>query len=164
MKATSALLALGLLTSVVAKSATSFVVGRAISEYDDVRIEPTPEEVCPPDTICLFGWSRWTLDIDRSLVGPAVQGRIHAVHMQHTTHNRAYFRRLHHFALEFLADPSERKRLHADYKLLDFLDEKRMLCTNVDPKGSGIPTDDIYAGTGEDSYKFCFADPGYRDK
>src|ERR1700744_2936642 len=104
MKLASALVVLGLLASAVGNAATSFVVGRAVSEDDDVRIEESPDEVCPSDAICLFGWSRWTLDIERSLAGPAVKGRIHAVHMQHTTHNSSYFRRLHHFALEYIAD------------------------------------------------------------
>lgn len=164
MKLTSILVALGLLASAVGNAATSFVIGRAISENDDVRIEESPAEVCPPDAICFFGWSRWTLNIERSLAGPAVKGRIHAVHMQHTTHNPSYFRRLHQFALEYIADSSERQRLHADYKLLDLVDEKRMLCTKVDPKSAGIPADDVYAGTTEDSYKFCFVDPDHKER
>lgn len=164
MRAAPTFVALGLLIGGIANAATSFVIGRAISEYDDVRIEPSPEEICPPDAICLFGWSRWTLDIERSFSGPPVRGRIHAVHMQHTSHNPSSFRKLRHFALEYIADSSERKRLHADYKLLDLLDEKQMLCTEVDPKDAGIPANDVYIGTGDDSSKYCFVDPIHRDQ
>jgi hypothetical protein len=164
MKVVSTFTALGFLVSAVGNAATSFVIGRALSEDDHVGIEKSPEEVCPPDAICLFGWSRWTLDIERSLAGPAIKGRIHAVHMQHTTHNRSYFSKPHQFALEYIADPSERKRLHADYKLLDLVDQKPMLCTKVDPQSAGIPADDIYAGTTDDSYKFCFVDPSHKER
>ncbi len=164
MKVDSTLVALALFVSATATADTSFVVGRAISEYDDVRIEESPDEVCPPDAICLFSWSRWTLDIERSLSGPAVKGRIFAVHMQHTRHRRSYFRGPHQFALEYISDASERKRLHADYKLLDLLDEKRMLCTRIDPQTAGIPANDVYAGTTENSYKFCFVDPGHNER
>jgi hypothetical protein len=164
MKLASTLVALGLLVSATGNAGTSFVIGRAISEDDDVRIEQSADEVCPPDAICLYGWSRWTLNIERSLSGPAVKGRIHAVHMQHTTHNHSYFHGLHQFALEYIADASERKRLHADYKLLDLVDEKMMLCTKVDPQSAGIPAGDVYAGTTEDSYKFCFVDPDHKQR
>jgi hypothetical protein len=164
MKLASSLVALGLLVSANGNAGTSRVIGRAISEDDDVRIEQSADEVCPPDAICLYGWSRWTLDIERSLSGPAVTGRIHAVHMQHTTHNHFYFHGLHQFALEYIADASERKRLHSDYKLLDLVDEKRMLCTKVDPQSAGIPADDVYAGTTEDSYKSCFVDPDHKQR
>lgn len=162
MKVISNLAALGLLVSAIGNAATSFVVGRALSEDDDVRIEESPEEVCPTDVICLFGWSRWTLEIERSLAGPPVKGRIHAVHMQHTKHNRSYFHKLRRFALEYIEEPSERKRLHADYKLLDLVDEKQMLCTRVNPESAGISADDVYAGTTDDSYKFCFVDPSHK--
>jgi hypothetical protein len=164
MKVASTLVALGFLVSATVNAAPSFVIGKAISEDDDVQIELSPDEVCPPDAICLFGWSRWTLEIERSLSGPAVRGRIHAVHMQHTTHNRSYFHRLHYFALEYITDAPERKRLHADYKLLDLVDEKRMLCTKVEPQSAGIPADDVYAGTTDDSYKFCFVDPDHKEQ
>jgi hypothetical protein len=39
------------------------------------------------------------------------------------------------------------------------VDEKRMLYANVDPQSAGIPADDVYVGTTENSYKFCFVDP-----
>jgi hypothetical protein len=163
MKLASLFLVVGLLGGATANAGTSLVFGRAISEDDDVEIKPTPEEVCPPDAFCLFGWSRWTLNIDRSFAGPNVKGRIHAVHMQHTTHNRTFFNRLHVFALEYIDDSAERMRLHADYKLLDLIDEKAMFCTNTDPKRAGIPPEDIYAATTDDTYKFCFVDPNRKE-
>jgi hypothetical protein len=151
MKLASILVTLGLFVNATANAATSFVVGRALSKDDDVRIEQSPDEVCPPNAICLFGWSRWTLKIERSLAGPAVKGRIHAVHMQHTTHIPSYFNRLHEFALEYIADSAERERLHAEYKLLDLVDERRMLWTNVMPQSAGISDDEVYAGPTEGS-------------
>lgn len=163
MKLPSLFLVVSLLVGATANGATSLVFGRAISEDDDVEIKPTPEEICPPDAFCLFGWSRWTLNIQRSVVGPNVKGRIHAVHMQHTTHNRAFFKRLHLFALEYIDDSAERTRLHAEYKLLDLIEEQMMLCTNTDPKKVGIPPEDIYAATTDDTYHFCFVDPVTRN-
>ena len=161
MKRASLFVAVCLLAGSAANGATSFVLGTAVSEDDKVDIKPTAEEVCPPAAICLFGWSRWTLEIRRSFVGPVVKGRIYAVHVQHTTHNPNYFKELHIFALEYIEDSAERVRLHADYKL-DLIDEKQMLCTDADPKKAGIPASDIYSATTDDSYRFCFRDPRHK--
>ena len=161
MNATRIFVFVCLLVSSVANGATSFVFGKALSEDDDVEIKLTAEEVCPPDAICLFGWSRWTLKIQRSFAGPNINGRIHAVHWQHTTHNRAYFKALHLFALEHIEDPAERARLHAEYKM-DLVDERKMISTDTDPKVVGIARSEIYSATSDDSYKFCFTDPDKR--
>jgi len=50
-----------------------------------------------------YGWVAGTLDIERSLSGPAVKGRIHAVHMQPTHTISPIFRGLHQFALDILS-------------------------------------------------------------
>jgi len=76
----------------------TFVLNHLLTRY----VRPTPS--------AFMGGVAGLLDIERSLSGPAVKGRIHAVHMQHTTHNHSYFRGLHQFALEYIADASERKR------------------------------------------------------
>jgi len=46
----------------------------------------------------------------------------------------------------------------------DLVDAKQMLCTKVDPKSAGIPADDVYAGSTDDSYKFCFVDPDHKER
>src|SRR5687768_18600679 len=84
--------ALGGLSS-LAQSEPSLSLGRAISQFDDVEIVETPEERCPPESICLRSWSRWTLDVKQTLAGPKVTGRIHVVMMQHAPMAPSLFKR-----------------------------------------------------------------------
>jgi hypothetical protein len=158
----SAILAAVLLVGEVAHADTSLAVGYAISQYDKADIKDSPDEVCQPDEICLFGWSRWTLNIQRTISGPSVKGRIYAVHMQHVSYNRAYFSRLRLFVLEYIKEPAERERLHADYKLLALPAEQRMICGDTNPQRAGISADDVYAGVTGDANYFCFIDPRYK--
>jgi hypothetical protein len=141
----------------------SIVVGKAISEFDDVKIVPSEDEVCPEDAICLQGWSRWTIKVSQTLQGPAVKpGIVHVVHMQHTTHDPSKFKKLHLFILEYIAEPAERSRLHADYKLIDLLEERQMLCAYSDPKQEGIQAEGVYVLQTNDYTEYCFTAADHR--
>jgi hypothetical protein len=146
--------------SLPALADTSLVLGRAISQFDDVQIRLTPEEICPLDAICLWAWSRWTLETKQTISGPAVpNGRTYAIKMQHTSVVDSTFKKPLLFILEHIDDPDERKRLHADYKLLDITAAEAMICTRTDPKLLDVPQDDIYRQDSEDGTQFCFRDP-----
>lgn len=147
-------------TSLSAFADASLVVGMAISQSDDVKIQPTKDEVCPPNSICLQGWNRWTLDTTGTVSGPVVpNGRTYVVKMQHAPVADSTFKRQLLFVLEQIEDPAERIRLHADYKLLDIASPESMICTATDPSRFGVPQKDIYRREDRDSTTFCFRGP-----
>lgn len=150
--------ALATLSSLV-QAETSLSLGRAISQFDDVEIVETPEERCPPESICLRGWSRWTLDVKQTLAGPKITGRIHVVMMQHTEIVGSLFKKELLFVLERIDDPAERKRLHADYKLLEFTYSQPTYCMSSDPAQWGIPRDRISKQDNDGEVAYCFPDP-----
>jgi hypothetical protein len=143
----------------LASADVSLTLGKAISQSDNVDIQLTPEETCPPDWICLRGWSRWTLDIKQTIVGPTVKGRTYVVMMQHAPVVDSTFQRQLLFVLEHIDDPAERTRLHADYKLLDITDPEAMICTSTDPARLGVSPEDIYRQENGEDVTFCFRDP-----
>jgi hypothetical protein len=143
----------------IAQAETSLVIGRAVSQIDDVDIQLKPEEVCPPESICLRSWSRWTLSINSTILGPVVSGRTYVVMRQHAPVVDSTFEKDLIFVLEHIGEASERQRLHADYKLLEMTEPEQMICTSADPASLGVPSDDIYRqGQGEDVTS-CFRDP-----
>jgi hypothetical protein len=143
----------------VARADSSLAVGRAISQFDAVDIQLKPEEMCPPDAICLRSWSRWTLNIKSTISGPVVKGRTYVVMMQHAPVVDWTFKKDLLFVLEHIDDASERKRLHADYRLLDMTEPEQMICTSTDPAHLGVSADDIYRQSEADDVTFCFRDP-----
>jgi hypothetical protein len=150
--------------SSLARAETSLSLGKAISQFDDVHIEETPEERCPADAICLRGWSRWTLDVKQTLAGPRVNGRIHVVMMQHAPMADSLFEKELLFVLEHIDNPAERKRLHADYKLLEFTYAETLYCTSSDPRQWGVPSDRIRKQQSDDEVSYCFPDPRVSDE
>jgi len=148
----------------LAQAEMTLSLGKAISQIDNVHIEETPEERCPPDYICLRGWSRWTLEVEETLAGPVVKGRIHVVMMQHSPMDESVFKRKLLFVLERIDDAAERKRLHADYKLLELSEPAMMYCTRTDPGQWKVPSDRIYRQDSDDDVSFCFPDPRSVDK
>jgi hypothetical protein len=142
-----------------AQAETSLVIGRAVSQIDDADIQLKPEEVCPPESICLRSWSRWTLNIKGTLLGPEVNGRTYVVMMQHAPVVDSTFKRDLLFVLEHIDEPSERQRLHADYKLLEMTEPEQMICMSADPANLGVPSDDIYRQVEGEDITSCFRDP-----
>lgn len=142
-----------------AQAENSLVIGRAVSQLDDVDIQLRADEVCPPDSICLRSWSRWTLNIKGTITGPVVKGRTYVVMMQHAPVVNSTFKKDLLFVLEHIDEASERQRLHADYKLLQMTEPEQMICMSVDPAGLGVPSDDIYRQSEGEDVTYCFRDP-----
>ncbi len=63
------------------------------------------------------------------------------------------------FVLEYIADAAERKRLHAEFKLLVMSAPATMFCTSSDPRQWKIPPDLIYSQNNDGDVSFCFPDP-----
>jgi hypothetical protein len=72
---------------------------------------------CPDDGICLHTWWKAVIQVERSLRGSPLSGRITAAVMQHTAMNAQYRKAVRYFVLETIEDPSMRKKLRAGYYL-----------------------------------------------
>jgi hypothetical protein len=148
---------LALLGSASAEGANSLVLGRALESHflEDagsacVEIEPIGNGL---ESICLHGWARWKIEITRTVGGAKLRGRVHAAWAQHTQMQRHYQKRIRLFALQPIADPELRKRLHSDFFLLDMSQE--MYCMSQDPLSFGLAeAQSVSDADGEREY--CF--------
>ncbi len=150
----ASLCAVGL--SQTARGADSVVWGRALKN------EAAPEVASPcgeptPDTICMVGWYRWTLIVDRTISGPSVTGRIVAARTQHTYVIPSAFKRTKVFVVRSIDDPEERRRLRADYLLVDA--SWAHYCLEADPAELGLSVDYAYVERSDDGNVYCFPLP-----
>ena len=89
------------------------VVGKLITNEPMSYVK----DECPDGGICLRSWWKAVIQVEKTLQGPPLSGRITAAVMQHTSVNAQYKKRVRYFVLEAIEDPSMRKRLRADYYL-----------------------------------------------
>jgi hypothetical protein len=73
---------------------------------------------CPNGDICLHKWWKAVIQVEKTLQGPALSGRITAAVMQHTS-NSHYKQAVRYFVLDAINDPVMRKKLRADYYLTE---------------------------------------------
>jgi hypothetical protein len=105
------------------------------------------------ESICMHGWVRWAIDVQKTVGGVRLSGRIYAARAQHTLMLPRYQRRLRLFALEPISDPQMRKRLQADFYLVDMSHE--MYCMSVDPQAYGLPESTHVQGEADEK-SYCF--------
>jgi hypothetical protein len=74
---------------------------------------------CPDADICLKSWWKAVIQVERTLRGSPLSGRITAAVMQHTSMNQNYQKAVRYFVLDAIEDPSMRKKLRADYYLTE---------------------------------------------
>lgn len=74
------------------------------------------ENKCSDGELCMHTWWK-VIQVEKTLAGQPVSGRITAAASQHMAMNEKYNKAARYFTLESIEDPTERKRLHADYYL-----------------------------------------------
>lgn len=127
----------------------SVVLGKANTiEYANVD---TP---CPADSICLDGWFRYRLTIEKVLKGPAVPRSIRAVHMQHTNFIPAFRKSLRLFVLRPVEGKEARATLKADFYLDDMSPAHELYCLRGAPDVVGLKSEGVTVAS-ED--RFCFS-------
>jgi hypothetical protein len=75
------------------------------------------KDECPDGGICLHRWWRAVIQVEKTLQGSPLSGRITAAVMQHMPMTAHYKKAVRYFVLEAIEDPSMRKKLRADYYL-----------------------------------------------
>jgi hypothetical protein len=139
-----------------ADAADTVVIGRAL----DQREAPGEDNGCAPpaespDTICIaHPWFQWTLSIDRTLSGPPLSGRVIAARRQHTGTIRSYLRAYRLFVVQPIEDRAERRRLGADYYLVDMSEAHYCISSDPEELGLHVPTIVEKSNYGD---TYCFA-------
>lgn len=89
--------------------------GRSLGHegLDDVEVN------CPENAICLHGWFRWRLKVDRVLSGNSLPSHLVAARTQHGAFRQAYEMQLRRFSVKSIEDEGQRRLLGADYYLME---------------------------------------------
>jgi hypothetical protein len=106
---------LALLACRCASAADILVVGKLITNDPMSYVK----DECPDGDICLRSWWKAVIQVQKTLRGSPLSGRITAAIMQHTSMNEEYKKAVRYFVLEAIEDPSMRKKLRADYYLTE---------------------------------------------
>jgi hypothetical protein len=102
-----------LLSSSGAYGADIVVIGKLITN------EPMKghKYECSDGELCMHSWWKAVIQVEHTLGGPPLSGRIAAAVSQHIAMNETYKKAVRYFTLESIEDPATRKLLHADYYL-----------------------------------------------
>jgi hypothetical protein len=105
----------------------------------------------------MSSWYHWTIQIQSTMSGPPITGRIAVAHAQHTDYVKRYLKQLRLFVLTPIEDAQTRRLLKADYYVKAAARRVPMYCLNQDPRALGIQADGTVVGSDESGY--CFEDP-----
>jgi hypothetical protein len=114
------------------------------------------KDECPKDSICLRSWWKSVVQVQKTISGTVLSGRVTTANMQHTSLDPRFKKSVRLFVLEPIEDPDQRAKLRADYYLKDMSEPHQMFCLSQDPKALGLNVQETYmAGAGEDE-AYCF--------
>lgn len=149
---------LGLLAFKGATAADIIVLGRLVTNEPMSYVK----DECLPDYICLRSWWKSVIQLQTTVQGGRLSGRVAAAVMQHTSLNPRFKRSVRLFVLAPIEDADERAKLRVDYYLKAMSEPQQMFCLSQDPKALGLNTEETYvSGTG-DATIYCFELPGSR--
>ena len=131
------------------------VVGRLVQN------EPMDyvEDECPENYICLHSWWRSVVNVQKTIRGPALNGRIVAANMQHTSLDPGFKKDVRLFVLKPIDDQAQRAKLRAEYYLEDMSEPRKMFCLSQDPKELGLDAERTYVAGRGDAKTHCFELP-----
>jgi hypothetical protein len=112
-----------------------------------------------PEDICMSSWFRWTIQIQRTMSGPLITGRVASAHAQHGLYVKWYLKQVRLFVLRPIEDAETRGLLKADYYLEDFSKRLAMYCLEQDPRALGIEDEALGRLVGSDESGYCFEAP-----
>jgi hypothetical protein len=142
----------------------SVVLGKAHEQFAIDAEVPCPQEENDEndlDVICMDAWIGWRINVQKTLAGNPIRGRIRAARLQHTFYIKSYLRRLRLFVLQPIESAEMRAVLGADYLIIDLSTTRDMYCTRESPAKYGLPEEDldVYVRQAVDDEAFCFELP-----
>jgi hypothetical protein len=146
---------LGLLASQPAIASDSVVLGRLVTNEPMSYVK----DECPDNQICLRTWWKSVIQVEKTVQGKHLSGRVTAAVMQHTSVNARFKKAARLFVLAPIENPDQRAKLRADCYLEEMSEPRQMFCISRDPKAVGLSVQETYvSGTGEDK-TCCFELP-----
>jgi hypothetical protein len=112
------------------------VLGRAVSQISIENVD-----ICEPEEVCLGGWYRWTIKIERTLRGKKLGRKISAVRIDTSQYLPSTFKKPRIFILVPIDAPDKRALLKAEYYLQYFSTPREMQCFD-DSIDVGVDIDD----------------------
>jgi len=149
---------LGLFACKGALAADIVVLGKLITNEPISYVE----DECPQNSICLRSWWKSVIQVQTTVQGGHLSGRVAAAVMQHTYLNSRFKRAARLFVLTPIDDANQRAKLRVDYYLKEMAEPRQMFCWSRDPNTLGLTPEETYvSGTG-DATTYCFELPGSR--
>jgi hypothetical protein len=146
---------LGLAICQRATASDTVVLGRLVSNEPMSYVK----DECPEDHVCSRSWWKSVVEVEKTVQGRHLSGRVTAAVMQHTSLNARFKRAVRLFALTPIDDPDQRAKLRADYYLEEMSEPQQMFCTSRDPKRLGLSVQETYVSGSGDNTTYCFGLP-----
>jgi hypothetical protein len=149
------LVLLGALICECAFGADIVVIGRMITN------EPMSymKDECSDGSLCMHRWWKSVIQVERTVQGTRLAGRITAAVSQHMSMNPRYMKAIRFVILEPIEDPEQRKKLRADFYLKEASPPQSMVCSSYDPEAIGLKTAMTYVSRGGGDPTYCFEVP-----
>ncbi len=143
---------LGVLTHQCAMGADIVVIGKMITNEPMSYVK----DDCPDGNICMHSWWKSVIQVERTVQGTRLSGRITAAVMQHTVMNASYMKAIRLVILAPIEDPDQRKKLRADFYLKEASPPQQMFCSAYNPKDLGLKASETYVSQIAGSTTYCF--------
>jgi hypothetical protein len=142
-----------LLFASAAAAEDSVVLGHGVS---NAFLRKLP---CTEHTACLDANYVWVLDVDRTVAGPHVTGRVRAIATQHTDATAEFVKSVELFVLSPIQDSALQKSSGATYYLVSLSprDSQGRYCLSVRPSDAGLKLGASVVATDPRSGYFCFS-------
>ncbi len=111
---------------------------------------------CADGNICMHSWWKSVIQVERTVQGTRLSGRITAAVMQHTAMNASYMKAIRFVILAPIEDPDQRKKLRADFYLKEASPPQQMFCSSYNPKDLGLEADQTYVSQIGSPTTYCF--------
>jgi hypothetical protein len=89
------------------------VVGKLVTNEPMTDLE----NECSDGELCMHRWWKPVIQVEKTLEGQPISGRVTAAVSQHVPMNEKYKKAVRYFTLESIEDPAIREHLHAEYYL-----------------------------------------------
>jgi len=101
-------------------------------------------------------WSKWEIDVDRTLSGPPISGRVAAATILTDSFTPKGLQNFNFFIIRPIEDERTRALLNANYTLVRFIRSRETICLNENPTDLGLTGQSIYESSYAGMKQFCF--------
>jgi hypothetical protein len=143
---------LGVLTCQSAVGADIVVIGKMLTNAPMSYVK----DKCPDGNLCMRSWWKSVVQVEKTVAGTPVSGRITTAVLQHTAMTPSYMKAIRLVVLEPIEDSEQRKKLKADFYLKEASPPQQMFCSSYNPEDLGLKTEQIYVSETMSSKTYCF--------